>query len=95
LGISNQAVTISGRATMSEKEIDRPDFVAAGTGEIRSRLKKYLESHEPRAGDLMILDMEPEGIAPRQLGEFADEKAAASASGSLPPPGRRSRNRSS
>jgi hypothetical protein len=59
---------------MSEKEIDRRDFIAAGTDEIRTRLKRYLEGHEPRAGDLVILDMEPEGFAPRQLGEFADEK---------------------
>jgi hypothetical protein len=74
LGISNQAVTFSGRATMGEKEISRPDFIAAGTDEIRTRLKRYLEGHEPRAGDLVILDMEPEGFAPRQLGEFADDE---------------------
>jgi hypothetical protein len=74
LGISNQAVTVSGRATMAEKEIDRQDFIGAGTDEIRTRLKRYLERHEPRAGDLAILDMEPEGFAPRHLGEFADEK---------------------
>jgi hypothetical protein len=74
LGISNQAVTVSGRATMAEKEIDRQDFIGAGTDVIRTRLKRYLERHEPRAGDLAILDMEPEGFAPRHLGEFADEK---------------------
>jgi hypothetical protein len=75
LGISNRAVTISGRATMSEKEIERPDFIGAGTDEIGARLKRYLESHEPRAGDLVILDMEPQAIAPLHLGEFAEDRS--------------------
>ena len=70
LGIPNQAVTISGHATMSEREISKEDFIAASVEEIRTRLKRHLEKHEPRAGDLMILDMEPKGIAPVRLGEF-------------------------
>jgi hypothetical protein len=71
LGVSNRAVTISGRATRSEKEISRTDFVDARVDEIRARLTKYLENHErPRADDLVILDMEPRGIAPRHLGGF-------------------------
>jgi hypothetical protein len=74
-GISNRAVTISGHATMSEEEIERQDFVDAGTDEIRTRLEEYLARHEdlPRAGDFVILDMEPDGCAPRRLGDFADD----------------------
>jgi hypothetical protein len=74
-GISNRAVTISGHATMSEREIGEPEFVGAHAAEIRTRLTKYLEKHEtiPRAHDLVILDMEPEGIAPLDLGTFEAE----------------------
>jgi hypothetical protein len=74
LGISNQAVTFSGRATLGEREISKEDFIGASVEEIRTRLKSYLEEHEPRAGDLVILDMEPQGIAPVRLGEFAEDK---------------------
>ena len=74
-GISNRAVTISGRATMSEKEISRTDFIGAKDEEIRSKLTDFLEEHElPRENDLVILDMEPEKIAPRHLGEFENDK---------------------
>jgi hypothetical protein len=74
-GISNRAVTISGYAMMSEREIKEPEFVGARDAEIRTRLTKYLEKHEtiPRAHDLVILDMEPEGIAPADLGTFEAE----------------------
>jgi hypothetical protein len=74
LGISNQAVTFSGRATLGEREISKEDFIGASVEEIRTRLKSYLEEHEPRAGDLVILDMEPQGIAPVRLGEFTEDK---------------------
>jgi hypothetical protein len=75
LGISNRAVTISGRATRSEKEISRTDFIGANAEEIRTRLTDFLEKHAlPCDNDLVILDMEPEDIAPRHLGEFEDDK---------------------
>jgi hypothetical protein len=71
LGVSNGAVTISGRATRSEREISEGDFVGATTEEIRTRLVEFLKKQElPRANDLVIFDMEPQGFAPRQLGEF-------------------------
>jgi hypothetical protein len=71
LGVSNHAVTISGRATISDKEIDREEFVRARPGAIRARLRAFLAEHElPRDHDLVILDIEPTGFAPRQLGDF-------------------------
>jgi hypothetical protein len=75
-GISNRAVTISGRATKSEKDISRTDFIGAKAEEIRTKLTDFLKEHElPRDNDLVILDMEPKGIAPVRLGEFeTDEK---------------------
>jgi hypothetical protein len=74
-GISNRAVTISGRATMSEKDISRTDFIGAKAGEIRTKLEDFLEEHDlPRDNDLVILDMEPKDIAPRHLGEFENDK---------------------
>jgi hypothetical protein len=75
LGISNGAVTLSGRATMSEKDISEEDFVGAKPGAIRATLREFLKEHEPlRAGDLVILDMEPEEFAPRLLGEFEGKR---------------------
>ena len=74
-GISNRAVTISGRATRSEKDISRTDFIDAKAEEIRTKLTDFLEEHElPRDNDLVILDMEPDEIAPRRLGEFENDK---------------------
>jgi hypothetical protein len=75
-GISNRAVTISGHATMSEREIQEPEFVGARAADIRTRLTEYLKNHEtiPRAHDLVILDMEPEGIAPLDLGNFEADR---------------------
>jgi hypothetical protein len=74
-GISNRAVTISGRATRSEKEISRTDFIGAKAEEIASKLSDFLQEHElPRDNDLVILDMEPKEIAPRHLGEFENDK---------------------
>jgi hypothetical protein len=74
-GISNRAVTISGRATRSENEISKTDFIGAKNEEIRSKLTDFLEEHElPRDNDLVILDMEPKEIAPRHLGEFENDK---------------------
>jgi hypothetical protein len=75
LGISNRAVTISGRAVRSEKEISRADFLGANAEEIRTKLTDFLEKHElPCDNDLVILDMEPEDIAPRHLGEFEEDE---------------------
>jgi hypothetical protein len=74
-GMSNHAVTISGRATRSEKDISRTDFIGAKVEEIRTKLADFLEEHElPRDNDLVILDMEPKEIAPRHLGEFENDK---------------------
>jgi hypothetical protein len=74
-GISNRAVTISGRATRSEKDISRTDFLDAKAEEIRTKLEDFLEEHDlPRDNDLVILDMEPKEIAPRHLGEFEHDK---------------------
>jgi hypothetical protein len=74
-GMSNHAVTISGRATRSEKDISRTDFIGAKAEEIRIKLADFLEEHElPRDNDLVILDMEPKEIAPRHLGEFENDK---------------------
>jgi hypothetical protein len=71
LGISNRAVTISGRATKSENEITKEEFLRADAETIRTALAKFLKKHDlPRANDLVILDMEPRQIAPRDLGEF-------------------------
>jgi hypothetical protein len=74
-GISNRAVTISGRSTMSEKDISRTDFIDAKAGEIRERLEGFLEKHAlPCDNDLVILDMEPQEIAPRHLGDYEDDR---------------------
>lgn len=71
LKISNQVVTVSGRATRSEKEISRQEFVDADAGSIQRRLTNFLEEHDlPRPDDLVILDMEPRGFSPRALGTF-------------------------
>jgi hypothetical protein len=71
LGVSNSAVTISGRATKSEKEITKEEFLGANAKAIRTRLTRFLSEHElPRDHDLVILDMEPNLIAPRHLGDF-------------------------
>lgn len=75
LAISNRAVTISGRATMSEKFISKEAFLDAGPEDIRATLRRFLANNAlPRANDFVILDMEPSGFAPRNLGEF-NEKA--------------------
>jgi hypothetical protein len=74
LGMSNRAITFGGSATMSEKEISADDFVAADDDAIRTRLKRYLARHTVRAGDLVILDMEPGCVAPRHLGKFKGEQ---------------------
>jgi hypothetical protein len=71
LGVSNRAVTVSGRATRSEKEISEEEFLGADNDAIRTALTRFLTEHElPRADDLVILDMEPRGFAPRALGDF-------------------------
>jgi len=71
LGVSNRAVTLSGRATKSEKEISKEEFLGADAEVIRTALTEFLKRNDlPRANDLVILDMEPRGIAPRHLGEF-------------------------
>ena len=71
LGISNGAVTISGRATKSGNETGKEEFLDAGAETIRTTLTGFLADNGlPRANDLVILDMEPRGFAPRNLGEF-------------------------
>jgi hypothetical protein len=71
IGVSNRAVTLSGRATRSEKEITMEDFLSADDCAIRERLTRFLNEHEPiRAHDLVILDMAPGGFSPRALGQF-------------------------
>jgi hypothetical protein len=71
LGVSNAAVTISGRALKAEKEITKDEFIGTDGETICTSLSEFLEKHElPRADDLVILDMEPKEIAPRNLGDF-------------------------
>jgi hypothetical protein len=73
-GISNRAVTISGRATRSEKDISRTDFIDAKADDIRTRLTDFLDEHGlPRDNDFVILDMEPAEIAPKDLGAFEND----------------------
>ena len=43
LGVSNAAVTISGRALRSEKDISIERFLAADVESIRARFVRYLE----------------------------------------------------
>ena len=76
LGVSNEAVTVSGRALRSEAEISRAEFLAVGVESIRSRFVEFLDEHRlPRPDSLLVLDLEPRGFAPRQLGDFeADDK---------------------
>jgi hypothetical protein len=71
LGISNRAVTLSGRATRSEKDISREDFLRADAETIRTALERFLKNNDlPRADDMVVLDMEPGDFAPRHLGDF-------------------------
>jgi hypothetical protein len=71
LGLTNDAVTISGRATLSEKTISKSAFIAAKPSAIRAKLTSFLATNElPRPNSLVILDMEPAGISPRALGAF-------------------------
>src|SRR5206468_11112062 len=52
LGISNRAVTISGRATRSEQEITKAEFVGTSAEAIRTVLSEFLKKHFlPRAND--------------------------------------------
>jgi hypothetical protein len=72
-GISNAAVTMSGRALCSEKNISIERFLGAKVESIRTRFARYLEANQvPRPGDLVILDLEPSGFAPRALGAFVE-----------------------
>jgi hypothetical protein len=71
-GISNAAVTVPGRATLSDNKISHGDFVNAKGKDIRRQLDKFLAAHgAPRDGDLVVLDMEPRDISPRQLGNYS------------------------
>ena len=71
LGVSNRAVTISGRATKSDKEISKEEFLGAKAKAIRAKLSSFLDEHDlPQDHDLVILDMEPQCFAPRHLGDF-------------------------
>jgi hypothetical protein len=81
LGVSNRAVTLSGRATRSEKEISKEEFLGADAEAIRTALTRFLERNDlPRANDLVILDMEPRDIAPRHL---ASSRGSSSGNSSL------------
>jgi hypothetical protein len=74
LGISNRAVTISGRATLGERDIEMKDFIDAKPEKIRAKLREFLDKYRlPQDNDLVILDMEPKGFAPVRLGEFAND----------------------
>jgi hypothetical protein len=74
LGVSNAAVTISGRALRSEKDISIDRFLAADVEAIRTQFARYLDSNRlPRPGDLVILDLEPQGFAPWALGTFVEK----------------------
>jgi hypothetical protein len=76
LGVSSDAVTVSGRALRSEAEVDQAEFLAASGESIRGRFVQFLDEHRlPRDHSLLVLDLEPRGFAPRQLGDFeADRK---------------------
>ena len=77
LHVSNRAVTLSGRATLSGKGMSKEDFVAAREQAIRSAFANFLDVHDlPCADDLVILDVEPEKCAPRHLGDFQDAELA-------------------
>ena len=65
LHVSNRAVTLSGRATLSGKGMSKEEFVAARERAIRTAFANFLDVHDlPSADDLVILDMEPEKYAP-------------------------------
>ena len=73
-GVSNAAVTLSGRALRSEKDISIDNFLAAGVKSIRTGFLSFLEEYRlPRPGDLVLLDLEPQGFAPRALGKFLEK----------------------
>ena len=77
LNVSNDAVTLSGRATRSEVEITQEQFVEADLPSIRDALTRFLATHElPRANSLVILDMEPRGFSPLNLGDFEGSEQA-------------------
>jgi hypothetical protein len=70
-GISNAAITVPGRATFSDNKISRDDFVNTKGKDVRKRLDRFLcELDAPRDGDVVVLDMEPRDISPRQLGNY-------------------------
>ena len=84
-GVNNAAVTISGRALRSEKEISMERFVAADVDSIRTRFVRFLEANRlPRSGDLVILDLEPQGFAPRAGKVRRHAKGVAAAGRRLP-----------
>ncbi len=77
LHVSNRAVTLSGRATLSGQGVSREEFVATRPAAIRGAFSNFLAVHHlPRADDLVILDMEPEKCAPRHLGDFEGAELA-------------------
>jgi hypothetical protein len=76
LGIENTVVTIHGFALNAAKDVPESEFVDASVdalAEIRNRFTRYLEGRAlPRPADLIILDMEPAGFSPRDIGSLAD-----------------------
>jgi hypothetical protein len=70
--ISNAAVTVPGRATLSDNKISRRDFVNAEAEAIREQFARFLDRQGvPRDGDVVVLDMEPRDISPRLLGNYS------------------------
>ena len=77
-GIENTVVTTHGFALNAAKDTPESAFVdtsADAVAEIRNRFTRYLERRAlPRPSDLIILDMEPEGFSPRDIGSLADRE---------------------
>jgi hypothetical protein len=77
LGISTNAVTISGAAVMGGNEITTLDeFVDAKFCAIYDRLTAFLTKHQLdlRPGSLVLLDIEPPMMAPRHLGDYRGQQ---------------------
>jgi hypothetical protein len=71
LGVTNDVITVGGYAMLAGKTTGRQAFVSASRRDIRKALKTYRTTLGPlRPDTLVILDMEPKKVAPRNLGEF-------------------------
>ena len=78
LGIANTVVTAHGAALKAGKTTTEQEFIDVSDDAIaafRNEFASYLERRElPRPTDLIILDMEPEGISPRNIGSLGDRR---------------------